>query len=93
MICDRKHFPIKFTYLSVNVWRSQPQVFAHRGNLLRHMALHDPENPGNKELLAEAEEADQTEGYEEEEIGLEAPGQIIQTVWDHHQILFITVHV
>ena len=44
------------------------------------MALHDPENPGNKELLAEAEEADQTEGYEEEEIGLEAPGQIIQTV-------------
>ena len=56
------------------------QVFAHRGNLLRHMALHDPENPGNKELLAEAEEADQTEGYEEEEIGLEAPGQIIQTV-------------
>ena len=49
------------------------------------MALHDPENPGNKELLAEAEEADQTEGYEEEEIGLEAPGQIIQTVWHHHQ--------
>ena len=44
------------------------------------MALHDPENPGNKELLAEAEEADQTEGYEEEEIGLETPGQIIQTV-------------
>ena len=60
-------------------------MFAHRGNLLRHMALHDPENPGNKELLAEAEEADQTEGYEEEEIGLEAPGQIIQTVWHHHQ--------
>ena len=49
------------------------------------MALHDPENPGNKELLAEAEEADQTEGYEEEEIGLEAPGQIIQTVWHHNQ--------
>ena len=55
-------------------------MFAHRGNLLRHMALHDPENPGNKELLAEAEEADQTEGYEEEEIGLESSGQIIQTV-------------
>ena len=49
------------------------------------MALHDPENPGNKELLAEAEEADQTEGYEEEEIGLETPGQIIQTVCLMHR--------
>ena len=54
------------------------QVFAHRGNLLRHMALHDPDN---KDLLAEAEEADQMEGVEEEDFGLETnSGQIIQTV-------------
>ncbi len=55
-------------------------MFAHRGNLLRHMALHDPDNPGNKELLEEADVVDQTEGYEEEEIGLDAQPQIIQTV-------------
>ncbi len=56
-----------------------PQSFAHKGNLLRHMALHDPEN---KELLVQADEADEEaqDGYEVEDIGLETPGQIIQTV-------------
>ncbi len=65
-------------FRSYNDWCRQ--VFAHRGNLLRHMALHDPENPANKDLLAEAEEEDQAEDYEEEDITLDTPGPLIQTV-------------
>lgn len=32
------------------------KTFAHRGNLLRHMALHDPDNPESREMLRQADE-------------------------------------
>ena len=50
------------------------KTFAHRGNLLRHMALHDPENPESKAMLAEADELG--DESEEEELEEEAHTQV-----------------
>ena len=35
------------------------RTFAHRGNLLRHMALHDPNNPEYQDLIAQEGEIEE----------------------------------
>ena len=50
------------------------RTFAHRGNLLRHMALHDPNNPDYQEPIDGAQ-------YEDEDQRV----QYVQIVSDDHQ--------
>ncbi|XP_013420586.2 transcriptional repressor CTCF [Lingula anatina] len=55
-----------------------PKAFAHKGNLMRHMVQHDPNNPDYQQAAADAD-ANPDDDEEEEDISVDTQ-QIVQAV-------------